>query len=564
MLCLVNIFGDFYLMDKKILTKKANCSIIKTEKISDLKREEKMDLVQYITQMKALGTPVATASVVLLCLFLVVIIFKMLGGMRRGTWKQILRTGLTLAAAIISYIIAVIVSNSIMGSTDKGSIEDFITLLDNSFPGVGEFLTQALSSFDPEVFEYVIILPAAVVLLPILSTVIFLLINLLLKFVRSILLKLFGFKAAKTNTQRLGGALLGAVEAIIWIIMVTLPITGLVGIVNSACDEVLSSDRAEDESFATTYEEYIMPFTENPAFSFMDSLGVQTLADGIATITIDGEVTNLRDELLSVANIGLIEIPALEDADFGALTAENKLSLDNIVDALGRSPFISSVIAGVVQSSSGLMNSDFIPLDKAGDYGPFLASLVDFLEGVSRETLQNDVNTIKAVYYAISDSRVIKEIEKTEGADLMALLQEKQKDGDDTLLEIVTILQSNERTAPIIKAMTQALLSALSTDIQMPDGSTVTVSYDTLKDDMKDVLSVDRDNYQSDDEYMDALSMALDTTLRDNGIEIDDEIVDSIAEYIDSEYSSVTELTDEQFNDILLNYYDAYLEYVES
>ncbi|MBR2849710.1 MAG: hypothetical protein IKB84_01590, partial [Clostridia bacterium] len=315
---------------------------------------------------------------------------------------------------------------------------------------------------------------------------------------------------------------------------------------------------------ATTYEEYIMPFTENPAFSFMDSLGVQTLADGIATITIDGEVTNLRDELLSVANIGLIEIPALEDADFGALTAENKLSLDNIVDALGRSPFISSVIAGVVQSSSGLMNSDFIPLDKAGDYGPFLASLVDFLEGVSRETLQNDVNTIKAVYYAISDSRVIKEIEETEGADLMALLQEKQKDGDDTLLEIVTILQSNERTAPIIKAMTQALLSSLSTDIQMPDGSTVTVSYDTLKDDMKDVLSVDRDNYQSDDEYMDALSTALDTTLRDNGIEIDDEIVDSIAEYIDSEYSSVAELTDEQFNDILLNYYDAYLEYVES
>lgn len=523
-----------------------------------------MDLVQYITQMKALGTPVATAAVVLLCLFLVVIIFKMIGGMRRGTWKQILRTGLTLAAAVISYVIAVIVSNSIMGSTDKGSIEDFISLLDNSFPGVGEFLTQALSSFNPEVFEYVIILPAAVVLLPILATVIFLLINLLLKFVRSILLKLFGFKAAKTNTQRLGGALLGAVEAIIWIIMVTLLITGLVGIASSACDEVLSSDRAEDEDFVTTYEEYIQPFTENPAFSFMNSLGVQTLADGIATITIDGEVTNLRDELLSVANIGLIEIPALEDADFGALTAENKLSLDNIVDALGRSPFISSVIAGVIQSSSGLMNSDFIPLDKAGDYGPFLASLVDFLEGVSRETLQNDVNTIKAVYYAISDSRVIKEIEETEGADLMALLQEKQKDGDDTLLEIVTILQSNERTAPIIKAMTQALLSSLSTDIQMPDGSTVTVSYDTLKDDMNDVLSVDRDNYQSDDEYMDALSMALDTTLRDNGIEIDDDIVDSIAEYIDSEYSSVTELTDKQFNDILLNYYDAYLEYVES
>ena len=188
-----------------------------------------MNLFEYIGEMKELGTPVATAAVVLLCLFLVVIILKMLGGMRRGTWKQIVRTGLTLAAAVISYVVALIISNSIMGSADKGSVEDFIALMEANFPGVGDFLTQLLSGFNPEAFEYVIILPATVVLLPALSTVIFLLINLLFKIVRSVIIKVVGFKAAKTNSQRLGGALLGAVEAIIWVIMVTLPITGTKG-----------------------------------------------------------------------------------------------------------------------------------------------------------------------------------------------------------------------------------------------------------------------------------------------------------------------------------------------
>ena len=82
-----------------------------------------MDLVQYITQMKALGTPVATAAVVLLCLFLVVIIFKMLGGMRRGTWKQILRTA-TVIGTLMLLVPGILFTNAlrdiIFGDTNSG------------------------------------------------------------------------------------------------------------------------------------------------------------------------------------------------------------------------------------------------------------------------------------------------------------------------------------------------------------------------------------------------------------------------------------------------------------
>ncbi len=506
-----------------------------------------MDLFQYIKEMKELSTPVATVAVVLLCLFLTVIIFKMLGGMRRGGWKQLVRTGLTAAAAVISYLVALIISNSIMGSADMISIEELIAFIEGAMPGTGEILTQLLSGFDPAVFEYVIVLPATVLLLPVLATLIFLLINLLLKFVRSIIIKLVGFTLAKSNSQRLYGALLGAAEAIIWVVMVTLPITGILGIVDSACDNVLSSERADDEDFVGAYQEYIKPFTENPAFSLMDYLGVQSLSDGIATVTIDNTKTNLREELIFVANIGLIELPALGDADFGALTEENKLSLRNIADVLGRSPFMSKVLAGVVQSSSGLINSVF-PFDMAGEYGEFLSAAMDFLEGVNADSLEDDVNTIMAVYFAISDSGVIKEIEGTEDADIMAILKEKQRFGDDTLADIAEILRGNERTAPILKAMTKALISSLKNGVPS--------SYDSIKESVNAVISA---NYDSTD----ALTLSLNNALCQNGIMLESEIVGSIAEYIDSELSETGEFSDEEFCGLMLHYYDAYLEYIE-
>lgn len=519
-----------------------------------------MNYFEYIKSMKEMGTPIAAAAVILLCLFLVVIIVKMLGGMRRGTFKQLLRVGTTLLAAIIAYGVAVILSNSIIGGTNMQSIEDFINFVDSNIPGVGDMLRQALSTFNPEVFEYVIILPAAIILMPLLATVIFLLINFIFNIVRSIVLKVFGFKAAKTNSQRLGGALLGGVEAIIWIIMVSLPVTGIIGLVDTACNEAIESDSANTE-LVSAYEEYIKPFSKNPAYTFIDSLGSGAMADGIATIIVNNEKTNLREELSSVVHIGIVEIPALEGADFTALTLENKQSLDNIIASLDRSPFISSVVAGVVQSSSGIMNSELIPFDRAGEYAGIFISIVDFLEGVTQETLAKDLDTVKSVYYLLSDSGVIKKAAEGE-RDIMALLGQMQKNGDDTIVRMISILQSNKRAAPIIKAMTEALLKSLSTDIKLPGGNTITVSYDTVKAGIDKVLQLDKEDFDNFIEYKDELVETLDGVLQENGIEIEEDIVDSIANYIDKNYSSLDVLTDEQFNDVLLHYYDAYLEYI--
>ena len=519
-----------------------------------------MSYFEYIDAMKEMGGPVAVVAVSLLCLFLVVVIIKMLSGMRRGTFKQLLRTGTTLLAAIIAYGVAVILSNSIIGGTNMQSIEDFIVLIENNIPGAGDIIRQALSTFNPEVFEYLIILPAAIIIMPLTATLIFLIINFIFNIVRSVLLKVFGFKKAKKNSQRLGGAMLGAVEAIIWIIMVSLPITGIIGLADSACTDAIETD-GENTELISTYEEYIKPFSNSPAYTFIDSLGSGAMADGIATITVNNEKTNLRDELSSVVHIGIVEIPALEGADFAALTSENKMSLDNIIASIDRSPFISSVVAGAVQSSSGIMNSEFIPFDREGEYSGIFFSIIEFLEGVTQKTLAKDLDTVKSVYYLLSDSGVIKKVQEGE-RDIMALLAQMQKSGDDTIVKMIAILQANERTTPIIKAMTEALLRSLSTEVKLPGGATITVSYDTVKEGINKVLQLDKEDFNNIIEYKDELVETLDNVLQENGIKIEEDIVDSIANYIDKNYSKFDEITDEQFNDVLLHYYDAYLEYI--
>lgn len=523
-----------------------------------------MNLFDYVVLMKEQSTPVAITGVVLLALFLLVIILKMLGGMRRGGWRQLVRTSATLLAAIVSYIFAVSVSNGIIGSLDVNSLEGLIVEIEKHLPEAGDAIRNALASINTDIVEYMILLPATIILVPILATVAFLLINLVLKIVRAIIIKIVGFKKAKNNTQRLSGAVLAAVEALIWITMVMLPICGALTLVDEAYSEAIASVEGEDKTALTeTYDEYLLPFTQNPAVCFVRSLGTDVMADGIATVKIGDERTNMRKEVLSVAHLVLVEAGGLKDADFAALSVENKDSISAIIDTLYQSPFISHLLVGSVQSCSALIDSGILPINIDEENEHLLNELVVFLEGVSRESLGEDLNTVKKLYFALSDSGILSEI-KAGNSDIMSLLNEKREAGDDVMSNVIGILKSNDRTKALMTSITKVLISSISTNVTV-DGVEVEITYDDVKESMKDVLLVKKENFATEEEYKEELTNTLDKALTDNGIELEDEVLKGIADHIDENYSDFEgELSDEEFNDILLEYYDAYLEYLES
>ncbi len=520
-----------------------------------------MRLTEYIDRMKDLDTPIGIIGIALLAAFLIFIIVNMIKGMRNGLWRQLVHTITTLASAIISYIISLILSNNIVGALSENSFDGIIDRLNEIQDGLGNALRDAIANINFELIEHIALLPATIILIPILTVVIFLALRVILGIVRIIITKVLGFKKSKNNTQRLIGASLGAVEAIIWITIILLPITGIVSLADSAFVSAIENSTEENKAeLEDIYDNYIVAFTQNPAITFVDKVGSRPIYNGIATVKLYGEKVNLRDEILEITDIVLSEIPILQDADFKNPNAREKQAIDKVIEVIYDSPFMSTLMVGILQSSSHMIQNDVIEIEMGGNYQDLFNDLLAYLESISKGSLEEDLNTIKSLYFAIADSGVLEAA--LNGGDLMELLQERRREGDDTVKKIIEILQANERTAPLVTSLTEALIATLSNNIEL--GEDVTITYDEIKDGMNDVLSVDKEEYETEEEYMEVLTETLDTTLRDNGIELEPEIVDDIAEYVDANYSEMEELTDEQFNDVLLHYYDAYLDYLEN
>lgn len=527
-----------------------------------------MNIFEYVPLMKEMGTPFAIAGVALLALFLLIIILKMLFGMRRGFWRQLIRTGVTLLAAIISYICAAWLSNHIIGSLEAADLNSLILALESYVPGAGEAINSALSAINPEIVEYIILLPAAILIIPVLTTVLFLVINLVLKIVRAIVIKIIGLKKSKNNTQRLGGALLAAVEGIIWIIMVVLPICATLSLVDMAYNEAIENNE-DSTSLTETYEEYLAPFTQNPAISFVSKLGANAMADGIATVKINDERTNLREEIVSVVHMILVEGEALKGADYTNLTPENKEAISSIVDSLDNSPFMSSLIVGVIQVVPTAYEKGLIPIDFGKDYERVVESLVLFLGSVESTTLNEDLTTIKQFYFGFSDSGLISAINN--GEDIMQFISDDYK-GDKHILGMINTLSGNDRTKGVVDSLYNLVLNAAfsgssnsENDGQGDLGEALPdISIEDVKTGLNNIVSVNKSDYETEEEYREVLSTTIDTTINDTiGVDLDDEVVDEVADYVDENYSEqLDDLTDEEFNELIFEVIDIYQGYL--
>ena len=85
----------------------------------------------------------------------------------------------------------------------------------------------------------------------------------------------------------------------------------------------------------------------------------------------------------------------------------------------------------------------------------------------------------------------------------------------------------------------------------------VVAVYENLKTGLQDVTALRKDDYETDEEYKGAVSDKLDETLKGEGIELETDIIDKMADYVADNYAGA-ELSDADVDDILLSYYDAY------
>ena len=394
----------------------------------------------------------------------------------------------------------------------------------------------------------------------------FLVINLIFKIVRAILIKIFKFKKSKTNSHRLGGALLAAVEGIVWVMMVVFPLTGLLTLVDGAWTEAMSTEDASHE-LRESYDEYLVPFTENPAFTFIEKVGANAMTDGIATVKIDGKRTNMRSQVLSVAHIFVVDARVLQGADFTALTAEEQAAVESIANTLSDSPFTRGLIVSTLNALPTIYESGLIPMDNlGGEFDAVIDPFMDFLSQVETDTLGDDLDTILGFYFGFCDSGILGAL--SGGEDIMAFISDDYN-GDRHILTMLNTLSGNERTKGIVDSLYNLVLSAAfsgSGDESEggEDNPVADVNINDVRDGLNNIVSVNREQYETEEEYREVLSDTISSTLNDTvGVEIDQETADEIADYVDENFSEqIGELTDEEFNELMFEMIDIYQGYL--
>lgn len=518
-----------------------------------------MNLFDYVPMMKDIGGKSADAGIIILSVFLVLIFFKMLAGKGRGTFRQLVRTGMTVGAAIVSFVAADGLSQGVIGSLDQNTVDGVKNYLATVSPESTELINDLLSVFSSDTIEHILLLPAAIVLVPLIFILVFVLLKSILTVVGAILCKVFKFKKPVKGSQKLLGALLAALEGIICFAVLLFPFTSAAKIAGQVYESAIVEDgEGADVTLMEQYTQNILPLSENPLVSFINSIGGEALASHFATVELDGEKSDLRNDVVPLLQLTL-KGDSGEKINFKNLSERDKAIINRTLAAMEDSPYLSTLISEIVRSGVGVIQSGkFIELGEINS--SITDALFDFLGSFSRENFAQDLNTVRDLYFLLSDSGILTSILDGE-EDLMSALGDHHEDGNSTVSSLVEILQKNPRTAPLVKAITEMLLDTL-TRIEI-DGVPV-VSYDQLKNDMEEVLSIDRESYQSDEDYKQALTTTLDNTLIDHGIVLEDEIVEDIADYVDEHFSEIEELTEAQFNSILLHYYEAYQSFINS
>ena len=524
-----------------------------------------MSIFQYVEKMQDLGTTTALIGLGIVALFLCIIIFKMLGGLFRGTLRQLLRTGFTLLSAIIAYCIAVSLSNNIIGMLNANNLEGVISAIDSYVPGLGDALRSAVGSFDGELLEYLLLLPATIFIIPCLTPVIFMLINLVLKIVRAILTKVLGIERGKGAMNRLGGAALAAVEGIIWMVVIMLPICSIMSIVDESYnDAIKAADGDVKIQLEETYDEYFLPFTANPAVNFISSVGADAMADGIATVKIDNKKFNVREQVLDVAHIVIVDTATLKGADFTALNEEQKEAFGSIIDTLGDSPLLSRILVNVLHAIPSVYEKGLISLDlSSSEYTAVVDNLIIFLETTNDKTIGKDLDTIKDFYFGFCDSGLAAAIKN--GEDIVKFINDDYK-GEKHILGMINSLSGNPRTQGIVDGLYNLVLNvAFSGAMDKGEGDTaIDINISDVKEGLNNIVSVKKDNYATEEEYKEELSNTIGSTLNDTmGVELEKEVVDDIADYVDQNYSEkLDDLTDEEFNELIFEFIDIYQGYL--
>ena len=522
----------------------------------------------YVSALFDSGSAGSYVSLGILGYFLITVFFGLILGLRRGIGKQLVRLLTTVLAVAASFILMSYVSVYINSLFAGRTLEEVIISVYPTYnSAVGAEVRDLIASFDAESARVLILVPVSAVIVPMVFALIFALVNTVSWILYWIIHSIFGLTGYKKGVpSALLGGLLGLLQGVLVAALVLVPVAGISGVVMEAKDTVLANEGiSEDLKSATVeyYDLYAREVVENPLFGVINSFGGETIYSHFSTIKIGEDMVDTRDTLINLVDIGA-SASAARGMDFTAPDGDAQKIIRSVISEIGADKCLATVVSGAVRGIATATEDGALVVSVGEPYNALVMALIDAFTHTDTETVDDDLGTLCNVYFILCDSGFISAIggEDSSSNGISDMLVEKDGEGKTVIDRVIGELKNNPHTCGVVDALSKLSVALLCESLGLDEDATEL--YESVTNDVKDVLAINKDDYATEDEYKADVALKLDEALKSNDIVLESEIVDEMANYVAENFGDRDDITDADVSDAILSYYNAYLKYLET
>lgn len=496
-------------------------------------------------------------------------------GARRGISRQVIRSVSVVAAAILSIYLTKLFANTATVWIGNRSGEEILSALSSlklPLEGFEDFIVN----LEGETLCHVLSIPLALIVVPICFIICFLAVKLVMLLPHALISGIFGFSHRRNNfLTRLLGFVLGAVQGIAVAALIIAPAAGALAETTAIVEE-LNTESPDDQAtvtFTNFYENYIEDIAEEPIVTAVAKFGGRDLYEKLATVKVgDAEyemVETVKEPAISIA----VGVNHLWGWDWKKPTPENEAAITEMIHSVCESEYAVFLISDMCEYVTHVYEDSEIAAGLEAPLSDLVEATIDTIAMVTEESMEDDLNTLTEAYFILARENVIYAIEFNNTDEVCDALTKDYvtEDGTKTTVvkAVVDILNDNEHTAPLVTTLAKLSVSTMAD--KMGGDNDMHAMYEEVRAGLSDTLSITKEG-KTEEEYKTEVSASLDTVLKNNGIELEEGIVDGMSDYIYDNYDELnkvdtdgdSQLSEQEMNDIIFSYYEAYIDHMNS
>jgi uncharacterized membrane protein required for colicin V production len=476
-----------------------------------------------------------------------------LAGYVRGVMRQLVRI-ITVAASFgLAFVLTLSLKDAMLSFFDGKTLAQLLTPMGVAI-GEGVWLNNVTA----ETVETVITLPAGLVIMPLVFLVLFILISFVMLLVHKMLSGIVGFTKRNNNLiTRALGAIAGAAQGAAVALVILIPVSGMVSSFAGAVSYVEEKypDKTNSQALVSTYNQYLKASEGNVALNIVKPVA-DAMYPSFSVYEVYGKEMDMRDCVTDAAVV-LVNLGDIAATDWAELSESDKAALSSMVDIITENDYFAVVASGIFKAlgeASAISGGLFDFPEPLGSFMDYFMN--DVMRTSTRENIGEDFDTLLEVLYLLSDSGTLRTL--MEGGDALASFTAKDEDGEMFLNKFTATFDKNPRMSGVLSAVNKLAFEML---LQNKESSLPSVEViDSVKTGINDTLAIDKETFETHEEYREAVNDSLHTTLEQNDIELDEEQMDKITDYVINEMDGVTEVTDADIADFIARYYEVYAE----